>query len=61
MTNSARRVTLTNPRLRRALHLCRMLLPTLAIIAGIMLILQEHEMATQLAGVALVVGGVWDH
>ena len=61
MTNSARRVTPTILRLRRASHLYRMLLPTLAIIAGIMLIGPEHEMATQMAGVALVVGGVWDH
>ena len=49
--------------LRRILHSCRTLLPTLAIMAGIALILGQHgqDVTINIAGVALVVGGVWDH
>ena len=49
--------------LRRALHYCRFLLPTLAVIAGIALILinQSQDIARNIAGIALVIGGIWDH
>ena len=56
-----RPVTHTNDRLLRALHSSRMFLPALAIIAGIILIINGDSIVAELAGIALVVGGVWDH
>ena len=63
VAHTAPRFNPTIAALRRALHWFRFLFPTFAVIAGIALILmnQGQDVAQNIAGVALVVGGIWDH
>ena len=60
---SGRRNNPTTAALRSVLRSCRLLLPTLSVIGGIALILshQGQDAIANIAGVALVVGGIWGH
>ena len=60
MKNSLQQSRSTHSPMRSVLHCCRIMLPNLVIIAGIWLILQANLTEANVAGVALVVGGVWD-